>query len=455
MQNNFETSTIDHKSSNLYDQTDKNIDINFTDISWEKIISKVIILIIILSFYKFYKNKISLVAPEINNNKNYYNNSKENLITLKRDDFNYIDKITFYNGSLYWNNETSLNIHKILKEIKNFTPLICYDNKTNFEKRELPIISLIITLHNQENYIKLIYSSIQNQELKDIEIIFVDDCSEDNSTSIVQELMEKDKRIIYLKNLINKGAYYSRNKGILKAKGEYILCVDPDDMLVNNILIKAYKTAKKYKLDIVHFYVLKGYYKSPKLWSELKYKSGILKNNAEIKNNFYHCISRNLWDKLVKAKIFKKAANFMNREFYHELYFINNDNTIFFGLLHVAKTYGFLEQIGYFYITRPRGSYYYRKDPKNMNIIFRSIFNNMRYFYLQSDNTVEEKTYLAYEYFNKSMRLFGKYLSNITVGFDYIFKVLDLYLDSTYFNSSQKNNLIIFRVGIYQKIFFI
>lgn len=128
----------------------------------------------------------------------------------------------------------------------------------------------------------------------------------------------------------------------------------------------------------------------------------------------------------------------MKKEFYNMLYYINNDDTAFFGLLHTAKTYGFLEQIGYFYITRPKGSYYYRNDPKKMNLIFSSIFNNMKYFYIQSDNNTIEKNYLAFEYFNKSMNFFSKFLQNVTNGFDKILNVLDLYMNSSYFNYIQK-----------------
>ena len=67
-----------------------------------------------------------------------------------------------------------------------------------------------------------------------------------------------DKRIIYLKNDINKRAFYSRCRGILEAKGEYVIVIDSDDILINNILIKAYETAKKFDLDIVHFYIISG-----------------------------------------------------------------------------------------------------------------------------------------------------------------------------------------------------
>ena len=143
------------------------------------------------------------------------------------------------------------------------------------------------------------------------------------------DLMKNDKRISYLKNDKNRRAFYSRNRGILESKGEYILVIDPDDILVNNILIKAYETTKKYDLDIVQFYAIYGYFDSPTdiLW-QMKYKDGILKNNSEIKNNFYNTVSRNLWDKLVKREVYIKSIQFMRKEFYNELYFLNNDDII-------------------------------------------------------------------------------------------------------------------------------
>jgi len=79
---------------------------------------------------------------------------------------------------------------------------ISYENSEDFCKRENPKVSIIITIYNQNNFIENLYAHIQKQELKDIEIIFVDDASTDNSSIIIKQLMEKDKRIVYLKNEI-------------------------------------------------------------------------------------------------------------------------------------------------------------------------------------------------------------------------------------------------------------
>lgn len=50
--------------------------------------------------------------------------------------------------------------------------------------------------------------------------------------------MKKDKRIILLKNSRNRGQFFSRNKGILNSRGEYVLIIDPDDLLLNDIITK-------------------------------------------------------------------------------------------------------------------------------------------------------------------------------------------------------------------------
>ena len=350
--------------------------------------------------------------------------------------------VDYINGNIYWNNETSLNMKNVNEEINNIPKLnISFENRTDFYKREKPKVSVVITIHNQENNIMTIYRCVYAQELKDIEIIFVDDASIDNSASKIKELMNKDKRIVYLKNEVNKRTLLSRFKGILNAKGEYIIIIDPDDFLINNILIKAYTAAKKYDLDIVQFYVMIGTFESHTLWTIPKYKDDILKNNTQVRNHFYKSDSRNLWDKLVRREAYIKSVNFMKNEFKNELYYINNDDTAIFGLIHVAESYGFLEQIGYLYILRPWGVYNYRFANNNTNLIFRSIFNNMRYFYLQSENNTIEKTSLAYNYFSRNIKDFKHKANYLTEGLDFILGVLDLYLNSKFFDDKQKAKL--------------
>jgi len=91
---------------------------------------------------------------------------------------------------------------------------------------ENPKISLISAVYNSEKYILRFLRSIQNQIFADIEIIFIDDYSNDNSTFIIEKYKKGDERIILIKNKKNKGTFFSRNIGTLKAKGEFLIFPD-------------------------------------------------------------------------------------------------------------------------------------------------------------------------------------------------------------------------------------
>ena len=95
--------------------------------------------------------------------------------------------------------------------------------------------------------------SIQNQFFNDIEIIFIDDYSIDNSSKKIEEYKKEDKRIILIKLKKNKGTLIARNIGILSAKGEFLIIPDVDDILSENILRICYYIAKKNNYDMIRF----------------------------------------------------------------------------------------------------------------------------------------------------------------------------------------------------------
>jgi len=90
-----------------------------------------------------------------------------------------------------------------------------------------PALSIIIPLYNAENTILRCIKSVTGQTFKDIEIIVVDDCSNDGSLSIVQNI--NDDRIIIIKNEKNMGTGASRNIGMEASSGSYIGFLDNDD----------------------------------------------------------------------------------------------------------------------------------------------------------------------------------------------------------------------------------
>ena len=83
-----------------------------------------------------------------------------------------------------------------------------------------PKIIVVIPCYNSEKYIKHTIRSVQNQNMKNFEIIVINDNSKDNSLNIIESLQKEDKRIKILNNNKNMGTLYSRSIGALNSKGE-------------------------------------------------------------------------------------------------------------------------------------------------------------------------------------------------------------------------------------------
>ena len=113
------------------------------------------------------------------------------------------------------------------------------------------LISIIIPCYNIEKYIEKCIESIEKQTYKDIEIIVVDDCSKDGTLDKLKELQEKYSNLQVYQNDKNRGAAYSRNFAMKKAKGEYIGFVDSDDYITEDYYEKLMETAEKEKADLV------------------------------------------------------------------------------------------------------------------------------------------------------------------------------------------------------------
>jgi glycosyltransferase involved in cell wall biosynthesis len=92
----------------------------------------------------------------------------------------------------------------------------------------IPQVSVIMPVFNGERFIADSIMSILNQTFNDFELIIVDDCSTDNTVSIIKEI--KDGRIRYVRNFANSGPAISRNVGNSMARGKYIAVIDADDI---------------------------------------------------------------------------------------------------------------------------------------------------------------------------------------------------------------------------------
>lgn len=91
------------------------------------------------------------------------------------------------------------------------------------------LVSIILPSYNTEKFIAETIRSVLSQTYTNWELIIVDDCSNDNTDSVVSEFL-KDTRISYIKNKNNSGAAVSRNRALEMAKGKWIAFLDSDDL---------------------------------------------------------------------------------------------------------------------------------------------------------------------------------------------------------------------------------
>ena len=172
-------------------------------------------------------------------------------------------------------------------------------------KKKQPLISVVVPIYKVEEYINKCLDSIINQTYKNLEIILVDDGSPDNCGKICDDYVKKDKRIKVI-HKINGGLSDARNKGIEKAKGEYITFIDSDDYIEKEYVELLYKTIIEEDSDIA----IGSHTVLYETGMELKKATGektLLTPKKVLERILYDDnIDYSAWAKLYKIELFKK-----------------------------------------------------------------------------------------------------------------------------------------------------
>ena len=159
-------------------------------------------------------------------------------------------------------------------------------------------ISIIVPIYNASKYLKKCLDSLVNQTKKELEFILINDGSTDDSESIIKSY--KDSRIKYFKRS-NHGIGKTRNFGINKAVGKYIMFLDSDDYLEENACEELYKKIEKEKLDVVvcDFYRVDS--NSKEVEKIISFKNTSLKDNPNLLLN----INLAPWNKIYRSALIK------------------------------------------------------------------------------------------------------------------------------------------------------
>ena len=354
---------------------------------------------------------------------------------------------------------------EIIKKFNYYMDLcnqgILTDNAT-YNLSDSPKISVIIALYNGGKYLKYSLRSIQNQKLKDIEIILINDHSTDDTLTIVENYMKEDPRIRIINNEKNRRILFSKSLGALYANGEYIVELDQDDMFIsNNAFSLLYNQAKKENLDLIQFqdFILREFhFKTPVRIGRQDqmtfHNEDAYLEQPEIKNNIFIKYNLLLWGLLIKSEIYKKVVNtlwtliinykLIHFEDYHITFiiaaYVKNFrfmNYYFIVHLHQENSAGndkeFKDQqyLSQLFFVNSMIEYHIKNNPDDVSMLnmfiafvkhfwkhYKIIHNNIYNFIIKKWNaylTYEQKIYLRNKYKIKDFKLnntYEDYISN-------------------------------------------
>lgn len=220
-----------------------------------------------------------------------------------------------------------------------------------------PKVSVIIAVYNVEQFIEKCVRSLFGQTLDEIEYIFVDDCSPDNSISIMERVLtdypERRDQVKIIRHNKNMGVSRSRQDGIDAATGEYVIHCDPDDWIELDMYEDLYLKANETDADLVicDYYSVNGdainyHSQEPKELTSISLLESISGRNKI-------SIHSGLWNKLIKNNYVHKAKFPYNISWCEDLCY----------LLDILKN-----DIKIAYISKPL--YYYWNNPSSLGHTF-------------------------------------------------------------------------------------
>ena len=258
-------------------------------------------------------------------------------------------------------------------------------------------------------------------------------------------MQKEDKRIILIKHNVNKGTLISRNDGILKSKGEYLIIPDSDDIFLNNLLERTYKIVKENDYDLLRFNAYEGENKifmnkivkhltkysiyQPELSYYIFYGKGKLEQTDYV-----------LWNKIIKRETFILALNSINNYYLSQNMILYEDGLLNFMLYKKAKSFYYFNYIGYYYIINKDSimSNYKNKIEKIINNDFKYLL----YIYKITNNKIYEKKIASLVFLNMPELLIDENYNSININFEYYYSIIDLYLNSKYISFSVKSKFL-------------
>ena len=219
-------------------------------------------------------------------------------------------------------------------------------------------ISVIIPIFNSELYLERCLSSLFKQNFDNIQYVFIDDASTDNSLEVLSKFIRqyesKKEDCVVISQKQNRGISFCRQLGIKVSSGEYIAFCDSDDYIEPEAFEILYKKAVQNDADLVAF----GYYVENGEESKTIFKS--YGTSAEILKDIYSKSEIALWDKLFKRALLidNDILPILGLDYYEDCYMTVK-------AIYYAKNIVTLKLPFYHYLDHP-GSFSKRNMEENL-----------------------------------------------------------------------------------------
>ena len=178
-----------------------------------------------------------------------------------------------------------------------------------------PFFSIVVPVYNTERYLRNTVESICSQSFNNIEIILVDDCSTDESGSVCDALAAEDARISVIHAPVNRGLSETRNVGIQKAQGIFVLFMDSDDTLEPGLFEKANSFLQERPTQMLIFGMIEDYYNKDGILCRsypVNYKECYFTKTDDIRNEMIYIEKSTLlgyaWNKFYNMDFIRKHA---------------------------------------------------------------------------------------------------------------------------------------------------
>lgn len=250
------------------------------------------------------------------------------------------------------------------------------------------LISVIVPVYNSEKYLELLIDSICEQTYRNIEIIFVDDGSQDQSRDIILLKCSLDQRIKYYFSE-NRGVSSARNIGIDLSKGEYIYFADSDDLLEKNSIEDLYRfcLTQNTELAVGNFTYL--YNNGISRENISLYDEGIIRyvDSASMIEYFFKSgLGSTIWNKLYKKNLINNTR-FIENIHYSEDFVFN------YEIFLKKPIIGFLNKYTYKYRIHNNSVTY--KPKIGLESKYLKIINHLKAI----SNLNEEAIFIFYSYY--------------------------------------------------------